>query len=114
MAASVDIDARIGQVRLSGDLNRVLVRGSLPFMRAIRNAVADEMDRTCPYDSGDLFRSQYVNLDERTGNIEAGATVDYADAVHDGHTTRAGTFVPPRPWIRHALLKHSHGRIGRA
>lgn len=37
-------------------------------------------------------------INPKTGNI-----CDYATFVHDGHFTRTGSFVPPRPFIDDAL-----------
>jgi len=39
-------------------------------------------------------------------NPETGRICDYAQAVHDGHFTRGGSWVPPRPFIRDAVYIH--------
>jgi len=39
-------------------------------------------------------------------NPKTGRICDYAQAVHDGHFTRRGNWVPPRPFIRDAVYIH--------
>jgi len=39
-------------------------------------------------------------------NPNYGREVDYAQAVHDGHMSMGGRFVPPNPFLDRALMKH--------
>lgn len=39
-------------------------------------------------------------------NPETGRTCDYAQAVHDGHFTRSGRWIPPNPFIEMAIQIH--------
>ena len=50
--------------------------------RDIGNAALSKARQTCPVQSGDLFRSLYVNI--TVGGVELGATVPYASDVEEG------------------------------
>ena len=39
-------------------------------------------------------------------NPETGRICDYAQAVHDGHFTRSGRWIPPNPFIEMAIQIH--------
>jgi len=39
-------------------------------------------------------------------NPKTGRIVDYAQAVHDGHFTRSGRYIPENPFIRDAVNIH--------
>jgi hypothetical protein len=39
-------------------------------------------------------------------NPKTGRICDYAQAVHDGHFTRSGRWIPPRPFIQEAVNIH--------
>lgn len=39
-------------------------------------------------------------------NPNTGRICDYAQAVHDGHFTKGGGWVPPRPFLRDAIYFH--------
>lgn len=108
------VEATLGYVGITGDLNTVLRHASRPFMRAIRDSIEDEIDRTIVRDSGYLATTTFVKLNERTGQIDVGATADYAAAYEDGYVHHSShRFIPGHHTFKSAVLKYTHGRIGR-
>lgn len=68
-------------------------------------AIASEAQMTAPVDTGDLKASHFANPAE-DGVGELGASMQYAQAVHETHPTKAG-------WFLDAINAHARTIYGR-
>lgn len=69
--------------------------------------IVDQMNRYPKriYQTGDLQRDVAYQMTDQ-GTLIVGNSMDYAIAVHEGHMTKKGRFVPGRPYIRDAIEGH--------
>lgn len=64
-----------------------------------------------PFEVAYASQNQMINSMIMAGgmaiNPKTGRIVDYAQAVHDGHFTTGGRWIPERPFLREAVNMHS-------
>ena len=56
----------------------------------------------CPVDTGKMLNSLAIRKNENGRDIGSFG-LDYPEHVENGHQTKAGTWVPPQPFIRPSL-----------
>lgn len=94
------------QIRVSGNpgaaiqakIDSIKTQGNAAIQFAGLNTEG-KAKQACPVDTGRL-RSSIAYVKTAENSCRTGTDVFYAKFVHDGHHSRAGNFVAPRPFLK--------------
>lgn len=99
MPSQINVSVSINQ----GEVFAVLKsEGVQDGMDELAEAALDMQKILCPVDTGKMLNSLEIRVNGNGRDIGSFG-LDYPEFVENGHHTKAGTWVPPQPFIRPSL-----------